>query len=76
MEPRSIPCYVAHLADYEHRVAGSREPVDGVLVEDELIAEAIRARLDVAPGCLSEELVELGGRGHLIGMRVGGARAR
>lgn len=50
------------------------KPVDGALVEDKLIPEAVRACLDVAPGCPSEELVELGGGGNLIGMRVGRAR--
>ena len=47
------------------------KPVDGVLVEDELIAEAVRACLDLASGCPSEEVVKPGGGRHLIGMRVG-----
>jgi hypothetical protein len=49
------------------------KPVDGVLVEDELIPEAVRACLNVAARCPSEELVELGGGGKVIGMRRGRA---
>jgi hypothetical protein len=52
------------------------EAFHGVLIEDELIPEAVRACLDLAPGCSSEELVELGGGGYLIGMGVGGATRR
>jgi hypothetical protein len=49
------------------------KPVGGVLVEDELIPEAVWACLDLAAGCPSDELVELGGGGNLVGMRVGRA---
>ena len=52
-----------------------RELINGVLVEDELIAQAMRPRLDLASGCPGKEVVKpIGGR-HLIGMGVGGARA-
>ena len=51
-----------------------REPIEGVLVEDELIALAMRACLDLASGCPGEERRGAGGGRHLIGMGVGGAR--
>jgi hypothetical protein len=44
--------------------------VDGVLVEDELIPEAVWACLDVAARCPSDEVVERGGGGNVVGMRV------
>ena len=51
------------------------ELINGVLVEDELIAQAMRPRLDLASGCLGKEVVKPSGGRHLIGMGVGGARA-
>jgi hypothetical protein len=55
---------------------GCLEELAGTLVEDDLIAEAVRACLDLASSCASEEVVELGSDRHLIGMRLGGSTAR
>jgi hypothetical protein len=52
-----------------------REPINGVLVEDELIAEAMRPGLDLASSGLGQDVVKRSGDRHLIGMGVGGARA-
>jgi hypothetical protein len=52
-----------------------RELVNGVLVEDELVAQAMRPRVDLTSGCLGEEVVKPSGGRHLTGMGVGGARA-
>jgi hypothetical protein len=52
------------------------QPVDGVLVEEELVAEAVWACLDLASAGSREDVVELGGGGDVIRMRFGRATRR
>ncbi len=52
------------------------EPIHGVLIKDELVPQAVRACLDLAPACPSQKLAELGGGGYLIGMGLGRATLR
>jgi hypothetical protein len=51
------------------------EPIGGVLIEDELIAQAMWPRLDLAPRCLAQEVVKPGSGRYLIGWRVDRSRA-
>ncbi len=73
--PGSVPRHTASPLGAS-RLEKLGQPIDGVLVEDELIAKAVRACVDLASGCPSKEVVELGGGGDLIGMRLRGWAAR
>jgi hypothetical protein len=52
------------------------QSVDGVLVKDELVADAVWACLDLTSGGSGEDVVELGGGSDVIGMRFGRSTRR
>src|ERR1035437_9902292 len=73
--PATVPCGTPSAlvcGGKEH----SCEPVNGALVEDELIAEAMWPGLNLASGSASEEVVDPGRGRHLIGMWLRGSRTR
>jgi hypothetical protein len=53
-----------------------RETIDGTLIQDDLVAEAMWAGLNLASCGLSEQVVEPGGGRHLIGMRLSRSSTR
>ena len=53
--PCCVPRSTASLIGSSRGLKKFGEPINGVLVEDELIAQAMRACLDLASGCPSEE---------------------
>ena len=45
--------------------------IDGLLVEDDLVTEPMGPRIDLATSRVREQVVQLDGRGDVIGMRLG-----
>ena len=52
------------------------ETLDGSVVQDDLVVEPMGAGLDLTARRPSEDVVEPGGGGHLVGVWLNGSRTR
>jgi hypothetical protein len=67
------PCATWHTS--RSGLQEGHEPIDRVLIKDELIAQAVRPCLDLASGGLPQKVVKPSSGGHLIRMGAGHPRA-